>query len=415
MHRMSYWKTTAIALAGTVVALSTPFWLYSATAHRGLLAVGAFFWVSLLVVLVLVAAGGLVCLWRDAREISGKPDLFALFVNRTPKVGLLPRVGLRFLLGPALRPGDAVEVRSRGEIEATLDATGALDGLPFMAEMAECCGKSFRVHRRVDKINDMRNKTGLRRMHDTVTLTGVRCPGSHHGGCQAECQILWKDSWLRRLPARQAVAMNWGFENQSGHSVENDESNDKTRTYVCQMTELWEASRPMSSFDLRQDLRPLLGGNVGIRGYLIAILTQIFNAVQRLRGGAGYPFIPESRIAGQTPVVKADLRAGEAVVLRSKNEIAQTLIGGKNRGLWFDPEMVRYCGQPAVVRKRVNRIIHEATRKMVVMKTPCVTLDNVVATGEYLRQCPQHDYIFWREIWLRRPGQDSASVVGTDQ
>jgi hypothetical protein len=38
---------------------------------------------------------------------------------------------------------------------------------------------------------------------------------------------------------------------------------------------------------------------------------------------------------------------------------------------------------------------------MVVMKTPCVILDNVVATGEFLRLCPQHEYIFWREIWLR--------------
>jgi hypothetical protein len=171
----------------------------------------------------------------------------------------------------------------------------------------------------------------------------------------------------------------------------------------------------MLSFDLRQDLRPLFWGNVGIRGYLIAILTQIFNKVQRLRGAADYPFMPEGNVAGETPVVNAGLKAGEVVVVRSKSEIAQTLIRGKNRGLWFDPEMVRYCGQSAVVRKRVDRIIHEATRKMVLMKTPCVTLDNVVATGEYLRLCPQYDYIFWREIWLKRPGQDSANVAVSDQ
>src|SRR5258706_6421399 len=182
-----------------MLALSTQFWLRSATDHRGLLAVRTLLLVLLFVGFVFIAVGGLVCLWRDAPESSGKPDLFASLTSRTPTIGLLSRAGLRFLLGPALRPGDVVRVRSRGEIEATLDASGTLDGLPFMAEMAEYCGRIFRVHRRVDKINDMRHKTGLRRMHDSVTLTGVRCSGSHHGGCQAECQILWKDSWLRRL------------------------------------------------------------------------------------------------------------------------------------------------------------------------------------------------------------------------
>lgn len=34
--------------------------------------------------------------------------------------------------------------------------------------------------------------------------------------------------------------------------------------------------------------------------------------------------------------------------------------------------MIRFCGLPAIVRKQVNRIIHENTCKIVVMKTPCV-------------------------------------------
>jgi hypothetical protein len=414
MHRVSYSKTIAIALAGAVLTLSAFFWLTSATSHRGLLAISAFLSALLLIGFVFIAAGGLVCLRRDSRETSGKPDMLAPPIDRAPAIGLLSRVGLRFLLGPALRPGDVVVVRPRSEIEATLDASGALDGLPFMAEMEEYCGTVFRVHRRVDKINDMRHKTGLRRMHDSVTLTGVRCSGSHHSGCQAECQILWKDSWLRRLSDGKAVALNRDIEIQSRHRVDDRKSSDGSQTYVCQMTDLWEASRPMSSFDLRQDLRPLLWGNVGIRGFLIAILTRIFNRVQSLHGGAGYPFMPEVQSAGGTPVANAGLKAGETVVVRSKSEIAQTLTKGRNKGLWFDREMVRFCGQSAVVRKRVDRIIHEATRKMVVMKTPCVMLENVVATGEFLRLCPQHEYIFWREIWLKRPGQDSPDVAVSD-
>ena len=50
-----------------------------------------------------------------------------------------------------LRAGDRVIVRSPEEILSTLDADGTLDGLPFMPEMLERCGKPFRVERRVEK------------------------------------------------------------------------------------------------------------------------------------------------------------------------------------------------------------------------------------------------------------------------
>jgi hypothetical protein len=413
MHRMSYWKTTRTALAGAALTSSALLWLDVASGHSAVYIASTFFSVLVLIASVFVAAGGLVCLWRDARESSGKPDTFVQFANRSPASSLLARAGFRFMLGPWLRPGDIVTVRSWNEIKATLDASGTLDGLPLMPEMAEYCGKTFRVHRRVDKINDMRHKTGLRRMRSTVTLSGLRCSGSHHGGCEAECQILWKVSWLKPLPSRQQVVLR-EIEHQSGQAVGSSELIDNDRTYVCQLTELWEASHPMSSFDLRQDLRPLLWGNIGVRGYVIAILTRIFNQVQTFRGGTGYPFMPEGKVSSGTPVTFADLRAKESVVIRRKGEIAQTLVKSRNRGLWFDREMVRFCGQSAVVRKRVNRIIHEATRKMVVMKTPCVVLEDVVATGEFLRLCPQHEYILWREVWLERPAQGPSNVVASD-
>jgi len=140
----------------------------------------------------------------------------------------------------------------------------------------------------------------------------------------------------------------------------------------------------------------------------------MFNKVQRLYGGAGYPFMPQVKVAGGTPMANTGLKSKETIVIRSKSEIAQTLVKGRNKGLWFDREMIRFCGQSAVVRRRVDRVIHEATRKMVVMKTPCVVLETVVATGEFLRLCPQHEYIFWREVWLKRPGQTSSNVVASD-
>jgi hypothetical protein len=106
---------------------------------------------------MLVASGGFVSLWRDQRISAGKTDIVAQSVVRIPNPGLLSKVRLRFLLGRRLRPGDIVRVKSLAEIQATLAADRTLDGLPFMPEMEVYRDQTFLVHRRVDKINDMRH------------------------------------------------------------------------------------------------------------------------------------------------------------------------------------------------------------------------------------------------------------------
>jgi hypothetical protein len=50
-----------------------------------------------------------------------------------------------------LRCRELVEVRSREEILATLDENGDLEGLPFMPEMLDFCGRQLHVYRRADK------------------------------------------------------------------------------------------------------------------------------------------------------------------------------------------------------------------------------------------------------------------------
>jgi hypothetical protein len=399
-YRASYWKTTGAAFLLAAPAVGSIPLLNAgslpATPVRVIdsaLALFAF-------CMSLVGCAGLVCLWRDAREAAGKPDVYALDAGRVPTQGLLARLGLRFLLGPQLRPGDRVRVKPLAEIAATLDADRTLDSLPFMREMEAFCGQTFVVHRRVDKINDMRHKTGLRRMRNTVTLTAVRCSGAHHGDCQAECQILWKEAWLEKATATQTSRAPHG---PDARSLPPEAALDRgpDTTYVCQMTRLWEASTPMSRADIRQDLRPLLNGNVSLGAYLVALLTRLFNRVQSWRGGSGYPYMPPSPPKGVTPASAFTLHPGEPVVILGKDEIARTLVNSRNKGLWFDRDMIRFCGQAGIVRRRVERVIHEATGRMVVMRTPCVTLDENVATGEFLRLCPQHEYIFWREAWLR--------------
>jgi hypothetical protein len=112
----------------------------------------------------------------------------------------------------------------------------------------------------------------------------------------------------------------------------------------------------------------------------------------------------------RTPELVLDLQPGELVRVRSREEIAATLdANGKNRGMRFDREMIRFCGRTFRVLRRANRIIDERNGSMLNLRNSCIVLDGVTATGEFLRFCPQNEYIFWREVWLERVPEPPAS------
>ena len=161
----------------------------------------------------------------------------------------------------------------------------------------------------------------------------------------------------------------------------------------------------------RNLLRELFSGNVRIGPFLTFIGIFAFNAVQRRTGGARYPILGYSQ-SPKTPHQVLDIQPGELVRIKSKKEIEETLNSEfKNRGLWFDKEMTRFCGGIYKVRARVDRQIDERTGKMVTIKTPCITLEGVTATGEYFEFAPLDERIYWREIWLKRVENKPESAV----
>src|SRR5262249_42264008 len=117
-----------------------------------------------------------------------------------------------------------------------------------------------------------------------------------------------------------------------------------------------------------------------------------------------------------TPVLTLDLQPGELVRVKSHEEILRTLnTSSKNRGLYWDAEMVPYCGGTYRVLRRVSKIIDEKTGKMREMKTPCIILDSVVCQSRYSDCrlfCPRSIYSYWRENWLERI---ASKVPGTTQ
>jgi hypothetical protein len=97
-----------------------------------------------------------------------------------------------------LQPGEWVEVKSEQEILSTLDENRRYKGLYFMGGMRECCGKQYRVLKRVERILLETNQE-LRKMKDTVLLEGAMCNGQVWYGCDRSCYYFWREAWLKRV------------------------------------------------------------------------------------------------------------------------------------------------------------------------------------------------------------------------
>lgn len=256
--------------------------------------------------------------------------------------------------------GDLVEVKAPDEILQTLDTNGALDHLPFMPEMMEFCGRRFRVSRRALPICfSGPGSPGGFRADDVVTLDGVRCSGAAHDGCQKACVIFWREAWLRNV------------EDTTGHSQVDLRSMDRLRTrlkvsigaktYYCQASELLKATDPLSRWEkLGRLLSGLRAGNFTALQMAQSSGIWLFLRIRRMFVGECAPGSSES-----TQVESLNLQPGEWVEVKSMQSIIETLDErGRNRGLWFSPDMRRLCGLRRRVKGRLDKIIVDGTGQM---------------------------------------------------
>jgi hypothetical protein len=325
-----------------------------------------------------------------------------------------------------LRAGDFIEIRSEAEILSTLDGNGTLDGLPFMPEMLQYCGRQVRVFRRADKACDTVRLTGSRRMTNAVHLEGLRCDGGHHGGCQAACLLFWKEAWLKPVSRHVGAATlrspgpGPARADLESLTTRQDPASAHDRVFVCQATELTRATTPLRWWDPRPYLRELWSGNVGLGTFIRVLGIAWFNGVQRLRNGTVYPSFRGT--LQRTPSGQLNLRPGERVRVRSLREIEATLsTTRRNRGLTFDREMICYCGGEYRVLRRVTKIINERTGKMMDLPGDCLVLDGVTCRGHLSPGrlfCPRSIYPFWREVWLERvedgPSERQDALAGVE-
>jgi hypothetical protein len=324
--------------------------------------------------------------------------------------------------------GDEVVVLSPQEILSTLDSNGTLDGHPFMPEMLDCCGKSFRVHRRVEKTCvDVEPPIDSNRRFakgDAVTLEGLRCDGSSHDGCKRGCRIYWKEAWLRPADGSETpgpIDAGALAELRARLKVKADEDR-----YFCQSTELLRATEAfpgrMKPWLVRIALRQIRQGDRSAWETAKLLVRWLRLRLHRAAGGDDSLRGPHTN---GTPVAVLDLKPGELVRVKTFDQIVSTLDRKKrNRGINICLEMTRSCGTVAEVRYRVTRVIEERSGKMRQIKHS-VTLQNprgepslceeCLCYGE-MGDCPRGELMYWREIWLERVNEkDDVRVEGVEE
>jgi hypothetical protein len=119
-------------------------------------------------------------------------------------------------------------------------------------------------------------------------------------------------------------------------------------------------------------------------------------------------------MSNQRPGILArlGLRAGDWVIVRSKEEILSTLdADGRLEALPFQPEMFAFCGR----RMRVAKVAHKTCDN--IQKTGGRRMERAVhlqdgrCDGSAHGGCQADCVFFWKESWLRREHEEPATVL----
>jgi len=315
-------------------------------------------------------------------------------------------------MNTSFRVGDLVEVLSLDQILGTLDDHGTLDGLPFMPEMVEHCGRQFRLTTLVQKscvesaawFFEVR---AFRGGHVWI-LEDLRCSGSDHDGCARKCVLFWKSAWLKK-------AGEVSFPRQQRQMLAPDSSSRRLKTlkepgrYFCQCTELVRATFPLSkSQKLLKCLSDVRSGAVGVLEMLWMIIRYVWWRIV-------LKFVPRHLVGSltRTPASTLALKPGELVEVKHPQEIVKTLDRkGCNRGLRYDRTLNKFGGKRYAVSSRIDRMISEPTGRMLTVEGT-VLLEGAMCPcySAAFGGCPRRDFVYWREIWLKRMGGGHVSPV----
>jgi hypothetical protein len=122
----------------------------------------------------------------------------------------------------------------------------------------------------------------------------------------------------------------------------------------------------------------------------------------------------QTRISPRAPSPRApalDLRIGEIVEVRSKEEILATLDErGELDSLPFMPEMLQFCGQRLTVYRRAVKFCDTKDWTRMHRMDNAVHLEGARCDGQAHGGCQASCLIFWKEAWLKRVGASEPAA-----
>jgi hypothetical protein len=219
--------------------------------------------------------------------------------------------------------------------------------------------------------------------------------------------LIWKEAWLKRPWTDSSGTL--GDPRLLDLCAHTHVTVERGLRYICQMTEIQRASSQLQFRGLGHYWRDLRVGNLRLVPILVAFSVRLFNWTNWRLGGAVWPVLKPMN-SSSSPHQNLGLEPGQMVRVKSKHAIQVTLNRHlRNRGLEFGQDMIFYCGGSYRVAASINRIVHEGTGELLMLKTPSILLEGVTAIGGSILN-PQNEFYYWREIWLDpEPTQDKAS------
>lgn len=99
-----------------------------------------------------------------------------------------------------LKAGDMVRVKSKEEIQATLNHLGQSRGCAFIADiMTSYCGTVQCVLKPMERFVDERDLR-VKKCKGLILLDGVMCEGTTaFGRCDRSCFLFWREEWLEKI------------------------------------------------------------------------------------------------------------------------------------------------------------------------------------------------------------------------
>ena len=133
------------------------------------------------------------------RALTGRPSPY--------KDGLIPHGTATPSELLNLERGEWVEVRSHDDIRRTTTTQNFNRGMRFDPEMAQFCGRRFRVDRRVDRLIDEKTGRMMVMKSPCIVLDGVVCSSEYSEKrvfCPRAIPPYFREIWLRRAPQRSS-------------------------------------------------------------------------------------------------------------------------------------------------------------------------------------------------------------------